>query len=162
LWEIVEDRTDDQSHNRVSKKLRKCQSWIPLQSPKSSTKAEFHLSNVGQCVRTADSLMLRLLYPSGVFESLKMFASEGVSIVVLINLLHESRALQTVLPEGSKFIRCSWNSAFPAISHNTFLRTRHRCEEICSRLPFGTIKANINKVILRICTSSEVYLASLV
>jgi hypothetical protein len=106
--------------------------------------------------------MLRLLYSSGVFESLKMFASECVGVVVLINLFHESRALRTVLPDGSEFIGCSWNSTFPAIPHNTFLGARHRCEKICSGLSVGTIEAKINKVILRICTSSEVYLTSLI
>jgi hypothetical protein len=47
LREIVEDRTDDQGHNGVSEKLRKGQSWISLQSPETSSKAELHLSNVG-------------------------------------------------------------------------------------------------------------------
>jgi hypothetical protein len=162
LWEIVKDRTDDQSHHRVSEKLREGQSWISFQPPKASPKTELHLSDVRQRVRTADSLMLRLLDTAGVFEFLKMFASKRVGLIVLINLLHECSTLRTVLPNFGEVIRCSWYSVFPAIPYNTFLRTRHRSEEICGSLSFRAVETKVNKVLLCLRASTEVYLTSFV
>jgi hypothetical protein len=46
LREIVEDGTDDESHYRVSKKLRECQGWISFQPPETSSQAQLDLSDV--------------------------------------------------------------------------------------------------------------------
>jgi len=106
--------------------------------------------------------MLRLLDTAGIFEFLKIFASKRVGLIVLINLLHECSTLRTVLPHFGEVIRCSWYSIFPTISYNTFLRTRHRSEEICSSLSFRAIKTKVNKIFLCIRATAEVNLTSFV
>jgi hypothetical protein len=162
LREVVEDGTDNEGHDRVSEKLREGQSWISLQPPETSSEAEFHLPNVGQGVWAGDTLMLRLLYSSGILERLKMFASERVGIVVLINLLYKCCTFWTVLPDCSEVIGCSWDSVFEAIPYDTFLSTRHRCEEIRIGLSCWAIKSEIEKVGFCICASTKINLTSLV
>jgi hypothetical protein len=102
------------------------------------------------------------LYAARFLEIFKMFPSNRVCIVVIIDLLHKSGALWAVPPYCRKFIRRSWYSIFEALPHNTFQGTCHGGEEIGGSLSLGAIKSKVDEVVLCVCTSAEVDLTALI
>ena len=162
MRQIIKNGADDKSHKEVPEELRKSQRRITLQSPEPSTEAELDLAKIRKGVRTLDSLVFRLLSPSRLFEPVKKLATNGVSLIILINFLEKSSSFLAFLPDFCEIIWGAGYSVLKTWSYDTFERTGHRGQEIGGGLAVRAIEAESLKVSLSFAARTKVDLTAFI
>ena len=93
MRQIVENRTDDQGHDKVTEKLSEGQAGIRNEALETTPQAESDLTAVRKSIWRLDTLVLGLLGASRLLEAFKVLATNRILLVVLIEVCHQLLAL---------------------------------------------------------------------
>ncbi|KAI6753414.1 hypothetical protein HG531_005583 [Fusarium graminearum] len=161
-FQVIEDGTDNKSHDKVTNKRTNCDSRVTLESQPSTPQAKLNLLHVGEGERRLKTLTLGLLGLLRGTESLGVRAVDGVSNLVVLNLDLKSSILGAVLPGGRKLIGGAGNLALESISHDSLVGSGHGGEEIRSGLASRALETQVDEVLLGSISAAKEDLSTLV